>query len=86
MLQIAIKIVAKQWYFVTKIVLTYCEKKLFSITRTIFSHSRSEQFWQQNTNTYIEHNVLQRYFTIFRLRSEILSLEVTSRRQDFNQV
>ena len=45
----------KKWYFVTKIVLTYCEKKtfckfsafslefqkLFSITRTIFSHSTS---------------------------------------------
>ena len=24
-------------------------QKFFSITRTIFSHSRSEQFWQQNT-------------------------------------
>ena len=24
-------------------------KKLFSTTRTIFSHSRSEQFWKQNT-------------------------------------
>ena len=54
-----------KWYFVTKIVLTYCEKKnssdrekllkfnaegqefrkIFEITRTIFSHSRSEQFW-----------------------------------------
>ena len=48
-----------------KIVLTYCEKmfckfckflafslefqKFFSITRTIFSHSRTENFWQQNT-------------------------------------
>ena len=69
----------QQWYFVIKIVLTYCEKKkilviekkfwnsrlkaknlqkfwkfsafslefqkLFLINRTIFSHSRSEQFW-----------------------------------------
>ena len=26
-------------------------KKLFLITRTIFSHSRSEQFWKQNTNS-----------------------------------
>ena len=42
----------KKWYFVTKIVLTYCEKKLFywsrktfEITRTIHSNSeRSEQF------------------------------------------
>ena len=41
-----------KWYFVTKIVLTYCEKKLFEwsrnnfeITRTIYSNSeRSEQF------------------------------------------
>ena len=24
-------------------------QKFFSITKTIFSHSRSEQFWQQNT-------------------------------------
>ena len=34
------------WYFLnTKIALTYCEKKLFSITRTIYLNSeRSEQF------------------------------------------
>jgi Zn-finger nucleic acid-binding protein len=24
-------------------------QKFFSITRTIFSHTRSEQFWKQNT-------------------------------------
>ena len=49
----------KKLYFVTKIVLTYCEnnfansrpsalnfQKFFSITtRIIFSHCRSEQFW-----------------------------------------
>ena len=45
---------SENWYFVTKIVLTYCEKKkysssdrekLFEITRTIYSSSeRSEQF------------------------------------------
>ena len=44
----------QKWYFVTKIVLTYCEKELFQwsrktwvfeITRTIYSYSeRSEQF------------------------------------------
>ena len=45
----------RKWYFVTKIVLTYCEKKLFAwsrkifkifeITRTIYLNSeRSEQF------------------------------------------
>ena len=53
-----LKEVFKKWYFVTKIVLTYCEKKLlkfeaegrefakmFDITRTIYSNSeRSEQF------------------------------------------
>ena len=32
-------------------------QKFFSITRTIFSHSRSEQFWYQNT---IVHNFLLR--------------------------
>ena len=34
------------WYFLnTKIALTYCEKKLFSITKTIYLNSeRSEQF------------------------------------------
>ena len=47
--------VSQKWYFVTKIVLTYCEKnvlviqknfeKNFEITRTIYSNSeRSEQF------------------------------------------
>ena len=48
--------VDKKWYFVTKIVLTYCEKKsssdrekpfckIFEITRTIYSNiKRSEQF------------------------------------------
>ena len=45
-----------KWYFVTKIVLTYCEKncssdrekkiKLFEITRTIYSNS--ERYWKQN--------------------------------------
>ena len=44
--------ISQKWYFVTKIVLTYCEKKLFlwsrktfEITRTIYSNSeKSEQF------------------------------------------
>ena len=43
------------WYFVTKIVLTYCEKKNSSdrekleITRTIYLKSeRSDQFFKQN--------------------------------------
>ena len=31
-------------------------QKFFSITRTIFSHSRSEQFWWQNTNKLIFEN------------------------------
>ena len=49
-----------EWYFDTKIVLTYCDKILFSdgeknflnfeVTRTISLISeRSEQFWYQNT-------------------------------------
>ena len=34
-----------QWYFVTKVVLTYFKKKMFEITRTIYSKSeRSEKF------------------------------------------
>ena len=44
------------WYFVSKIVLTFCEKKMFyssgktfEITRTIcFNSGKSEQFLKQN--------------------------------------
>ena len=38
----------------------FCLKsqKLFSITRTIFSHSRSEQFWKQNTISHLRIKIL----------------------------
>ena len=46
----------REWYFVTKIVLTYCEKKMFEIrknfeiTRKIYSRSeRSEEFLDLET-------------------------------------
>ena len=34
-----------QWYFVSKIVLTYCEKKLFQFIRTMYVF---DQFLKQN--------------------------------------
>ena len=46
-----------KWYFVTKIVLTYCGKKLFSITRTICSNSeRSEQFLVIELNAFLTYS------------------------------
>ena len=47
-------------------------QKFFSITRTIFSHSRSEQFWKQNTNSRLHccqaawlSQVIEGWFLIF---------------------
>ena len=40
-------------------------QKFFSITKTIFSYSRSEQFWQQNTIASLEaKNVLDKFWKL----------------------
>ena len=40
----------KHWYFVSKIVLTYCKKKMLSLTETTYlNREKSEQFLKQNT-------------------------------------
>ena len=44
-IQLFYDFIIAQWYFVTKVVLTFCKKKMFEITRAIYSKSeRSEKF------------------------------------------
>ena len=42
-------------YWSEKFAINIISQKFFSITWTIFSHSRSEQFLKQNTNSILDH-------------------------------
>ena len=62
---------------VSKIALTFhCSNELFSITRTIFSHRRSEQLWKQNTNSeknaiqvqYLEVSLIEYFFFCLKIK------------------